>query len=89
MTDAKHPEAAIRQLRAEIGTLAAVDDEARERLDRLVQDIEATLADPKRTGTRGRLAGQLQASLIGFEASHPRMAALMNEVVEQLGNMGI
>jgi hypothetical protein len=89
MTDAKHLEAAIRELRAEIGTLAADDDEARARLDRLVQDIEATLADPKRTGARGRLTGQLQASLIGFEASHPRMAALMNEVVEQLGNMGI
>jgi len=89
MTDGKRLETAIRELRAEIGTLAAGDDQARERLERLVQDIEATLADPKRAGAREGLAGRLQASILGFEASHPRVAAVVNEVVEQLGNMGI
>jgi len=89
MTDTRRVEAAIRQLRAEIDTLAGRDEEARQRLDRLVQDIEATLAEPKPTAAKEGLAGRVQASVLGFEVSHPRVAAVMNELVEQLGSMGI
>jgi len=89
MTDAKHLDAALRQLRAEIGALDVSDQEARQRLDRLMQELETTLADPGRARGRKTLVDQLKASVLGFEASHPRLAAVMNEVVEQLGNMGI
>jgi len=32
---------------------------------------------------------RLKASIVGFEASHPRLATLLNDVVEKLGNIGI
>ena len=89
MTDAKRLEDAIRQLRAEIGALAGRDDAARQRLEALMREIEATLAHPGRAEDKRSLAGQLKASVLAFKASHPRIAAVMNEVVEQLGNMGI
>jgi len=89
MTDAKHLDASLRQLRAEIGALPIGDEEARRRLDGLMRDIEATLEDPKRSSAKQGVVDQLRASILGFEASHPRIAAVMNEVVEQLGNMGI
>jgi hypothetical protein len=33
--------------------------------------------------------GQLKASILKFEASHPRLAGVINDVVDKLSAMGI
>ena len=89
MTDTKHLEGALQRLRAEIDALPIDNDESRQRLEALIRDIESTLADPAALGTDRSLGERLKASIVGFEATPPRLATLMNDVVEKLGNIGI
>jgi len=89
MTDPKHIEESLNRLRSEIDALHIHDDEARRRLATLIRDIEQTLADPKTAASDGGVGERLKAAIVNFEASHPRLATLMNEVMEKLGNIGI
>ena len=90
MTDASRLEASLRTLRAEIATLEIGDDDARRRLASLVAELESALAAARRIGDRAlELGEQLRASILRVEAAHPRLAGVVNEVVESLGNMGI
>ena len=59
------------------------------RLDRLIAEIEARVGNPDRVGTDRGLAAQLKASIVKFEASHPRLAGVANDVVDKLSAMGI
>ena len=89
MTDAKHLEVALHRLRAEIDALPLHDDETRQRLETLIGDIESSVDDPQTLGADPSVGDRLKASIVGFEASHPRLATLLNDVVEKLGNIGI
>lgn len=89
MADVKHLDAALSQLRSEIDALGIGDEVARERLERVILDIETTLGDSNHAGDDESLGEQLKKSVLGFEASHPRIAAALNELVEKLGHMGI
>ena len=89
MTDAKHLEDALHRLRAEIEALPLHDNETRRRLETLIGELESTLDDPQTRGVDHSLGDRLKASVVGFEASHPRLATLLNDVVEKLGNIGI
>ena len=89
MTDAKHLEVALHRLRGEIDALPLHDDETRHRLETLIGDIESSLDDPQTLRADRSLGDRLKASIVGFEASHPRLATLLNDVVEKLGNIGI
>jgi hypothetical protein len=89
MTDVKHLAESLNKLRSEIEALDSHDEEARRRLDRLLHEIETTLENPKRSGVYETLGQQLKTSMLNFEVSHPRLAVVMNEVMEKLGAMGI
>jgi hypothetical protein len=89
MTSARDLDPLLRTLRSEIDALDIDDEEARRRLDALVADIGARSRDPNRSASDERLNGQLRASILKFEASHPRLAGVMNDVLEKLGTMGI
>ena len=84
-------EESLNALRAEIRALGTADEATRQRLkNSLVREIEQTLANPGEQAADGSLGDQLKASILSFEASHaPRLAGVMNEVVEKLGHMGI
>ena len=90
MTDAKRLEASLRDLRSEITALPVGDDEARQRLHALIQDLEQALVDPDGGGAgKQGLAEQLRTAVLRLEAAHPRAAGVVNEVIESLGAMGI
>jgi Domain of unknown function (DUF4404) len=89
MTSAKHLDESLSNLRSEIHALDVGDEEARGRLDRLVLDIGTRARNPYDATTDERLTGQLKASILNFEMSHPRLAVLMNDVLEKLSVMGI
>ncbi len=82
-------EESLNDLRTEIRTLALGDEAARQRLDGLMREIEQTLAHPEGQAAGGTLGDQLKTSILSFEVSHPRLAVVMNEVVEKLSQMGI
>ena len=89
MTDVKHLDDSLNDLRSEIQALDIGDDQARARLEKLIQDIEQTLENPKDPAADQPLGDQLKTSILAFEVSHPRLAAVMNEVMEKLSHMGI
>lgn len=89
MTRAHHLDESLSSLRAEIRALDIGDEEARQRLDNLVADIAASVDGPEPGAADEKLTGRLEASMLGFEASHPRLARLMNDVLEKLSAMGI
>jgi hypothetical protein len=89
MTDAKRLEASLQNLRAEIDALAIGDAEARQRLQTLLGQLEQAV---DRRGSRGgdaTFGEQLRISILKLEAAHPRLAGVLNEVMESLGSMGI
>jgi len=73
-TQAQHLDELLSTLRREMNALDVGDQDARQRLDRLILDIE----------TRVR-----KASVLKFEVSHPRLAGVINDVVDKLSAMGI
>jgi hypothetical protein len=89
MTDGKHVDDSLGRLRTEIAGLDGTDAKARQRLEALVQEVEQRMADPKRASPDGSLGERLKTSTLDFEASHPRISALVNEVLEMLSSMGI
>ena len=89
MADAKNLDESLHRLRSEIEALGSQDAEARQRLGRLLRDIETTLENPQHRDADETLGEQLRASILNFEASHPRLDSLMNDVMEKLGAMGI
>jgi Domain of unknown function (DUF4404) len=89
MTSRRHLDESLQKLRAEIRALDSGDEEARQRLDRLVRDIETRIDDSNGATGDDSLAGGLKAAILKFEVSHPRVAVLMNDVLEKLSAMGI
>jgi hypothetical protein len=79
----------LRSLRSEIDALDIGDEDARQRLEQLVADIGSRTGSAGRSPADARLTGQLEASILRFEVSHPRLAGLMNDVLEKLSTMGI
>jgi hypothetical protein len=79
----------LQKLRAELRSLPISDEASRRRLDALIQDIAQTVDPSSRRHTDATLVARLNATLLGLEASHPRIAAILNEVMQELGNMGI
>jgi len=89
MTDARHLDELLAALRREMNALDVGDEATRERLDRLIVDIEGRAQNPQVVAGGEGLGGQLKASILKFEASHPRLAAVVNDVVDKLSAMGI
>ena len=89
MTDAPHLDELLSTLRREMNALDAGDHDARERLDRLILDIETRVKNPRDVAAEEGLGGHLRASILKFEASHPRLAGVINDVVDKLSAMGI
>lgn len=89
MADMTHLDDSLSNLRSEIEALDIGDLEARLRLEKLIRDIEQTLENPEDVPADEPLGEQLKSSILAFEVSHPRLAAVMNEVMEKLGHMGI
>jgi hypothetical protein len=84
MTSAKHLDESLSALQSEIRALDIGDEDARRRLDSLMLDIGASRAAPD-----VKLTERLKSSILNFEGSHPRLAVLMNDVLEKLSAMGV
>ena len=89
MTDAQHLDELLNSLRREMDALDVGDEDVRQRLDRLILDIETRVKNPHGVAADEGLGGQLKASILKFEASHPRLAGVINDVVDKLSAMGI
>ena len=75
----------LSRLRAELATLEAGDDGAQTRLRTLLDDIEGQLGDHDNEG----LTSELKRRIETFEVEHPRVTAILNDVMVTLSNLGI
>ncbi|HEX7026400.1 MAG TPA: DUF4404 family protein [Gammaproteobacteria bacterium] len=87
MTD-KNLHDALAQLRAEIEKLDSVSESDKQRLESLLARIRNT-ADPEDAETGDDLQDAITENITKFEASHPRLTAIMNDIATTLSNMGI
>lgn len=79
------------QLRDQLQQLAQAiqalpgDNEQRAKLEALVADIESQLG----RDDDGSLVGQVETAVSAFEVEHPRIAAILNNIIITLGNIGV
>ena len=79
----------IEKLRDEIKTLHAKEDISKEKLERLLQEIESGLETEAQDKERSELLAGLKESVKHFETEHPRATAIINDIMVTLSNMGI
>ena len=89
MTNVKQLEKSLNSLLTEIRALGDADAQTKQRLERLVLDVEGALEHPKDSGAREGLGERLRSSMLAFEASHPRLSGIVSDVLDELGKMGI
>lgn len=75
-------------LRAESARLPADSGPARQRLDRMIADIERKLAQPD-SAEHENLADRLREDLAHFKVEHPTVAAALETILSTLSNAGI
>ena len=77
----------LNRLRAEINQLAADKVESREKLNKLIGELEAKMENPDEDDER--LIDNLKDAIKHFEAEHPRATTILNDIMVTLSNMGI
>lgn len=78
----------LEHLRSEAANLDANDTAGRERLDRVIEQLEKRLSEDEENDDE-TLFEQLRESISHFEAEHPRATAILNDIMVTLSNMGI
>ncbi len=89
MSDSQHLDDSINDLRSQIDALHPDDETTRQHLGGLMAHIEKTRTMSGDVAARDELNENLNTSVLQFEASHPRIAAVLNQLAEKLGTMGI
>lgn len=79
----------LQSLRAEIDNLKTGEEDSKERLEKLVADIETRLNNPDDLNHQSNLVEDVKDSVTYFEASHPTITAVLNDIMMALSNMGI
>ena len=79
----------LEKLRAEIDHVAADDHETRERLNRLISELEKKLENPDDENHHHGLLLDIKTTIDYFETEHPRATAILNDIMVTLSNMGI
>ncbi|MCK5432837.1 MAG: DUF4404 family protein [Gammaproteobacteria bacterium] len=79
----------IEKLRDEIKTLHAEEDISKEKLERLLQEIESSFENEAHNKEQSELLAGLRESVKHFETEHPRATAIINDIMVTLSNMGI
>ena len=78
----------LEKLRAEIDNIAADDHESKEKLNRLISELELRLETSNDENDQG-LTQNVKEMINHFETEHPRATAILNDVMVTLSNMGI
>jgi hypothetical protein len=85
----QHLKDSLRKLLEEIGKIESVDNQSREKLDRLASSVQLKLDHPQDARHHQHLIEHLDDAIDHFEVSHPDLTAIMNTIMMTLGNLGI
>ncbi|MFY0640411.1 MAG: DUF4404 family protein [Bermanella sp.] len=76
----------LTQLKQAIGNIDTLDDEGRELLQQLDQDIKTVLTgEPVDVSLNDRLEQQA----VEFDSEHPKTSAVIRDIMDMLARMGI
>ncbi len=78
----------IERLRREAAALPGSDEDARARLESVIDDLEARMADDELSNAPG-LRAAIQDNIHQLEARHPDATTVLNNIMMTLANMGI
>jgi len=76
----------VEALRAEVRRIEASHPETRARLDALVADLENAA---KSEGGNASLVSRVREAVLHFEVDHPRVTAILNDLLVSLSNVGM
>lgn len=80
----------LEQLHAELQQAKPLDENEREMLKHLANDIREILESENDDSQQlGQLGKRLQDGLAQFEATHPKAALFMRQLIDQLSVLGI
>jgi hypothetical protein len=77
----------LEQLRTELAAAANLDVKTHDQLRSLVADIERSIEGEETEGEP--LSEQVEDLVLKFEADHPQLTGLLNQVATALSNLGI
>jgi hypothetical protein len=75
------------ELRAELAGSGDLDDDARQALSTLSDDIDRRVSDEADAGPTP--LGELRDAALRLESRHPRLAQLLGQIGDTLGKLGI
>jgi len=76
-------------LEAQIRRTGSIDDISREKLENLLSCLEMKLREPHDPAHHKGLIEHLEDGMRHFEATHPDLTTIMNDMLVMLGNLGI
>jgi outer membrane protein TolC len=79
----------LARLREEIVAAEGGDREALVRLEELTGEVERELDEEARLKDPAGLLEELEQGVSRFEATHPNLSAILNNIVSLLGSMGV
>jgi hypothetical protein len=79
----------LADLRAELATLSAHDTTARNHIIHLIETLEQHLNEPINDTSRAALRENVSSTLERFEAEHPRITLILNQIMNTLSGSGI
>lgn len=79
----------VESLRAEIENLDTTDSASKQKLEKLISEIENKLASPDDESHHKTLTESLKDNVTHFEVSHPAITGILNDLMVKLSNMGI
>jgi hypothetical protein len=79
----------LAELVAELRATNSLDEATRQQLAEAATEMIAALNRDDAADAPAEDAGTLRDRIVEFEASHPNLAAVMNRLIDMLGQMGI
>ena len=79
----------LARLREEIARADAGDRESLGRLQQLAEQVQRELDEQNAVGDPAGLVDELEEAITGFEARHPNLTAIVNNMLVALGSMGV
>ena len=79
----------LEELHTELGSADALDDQAKEQLRGIAQEIEGAVGPDEDKRLGGEALNQLEEAAVDFEVDHPRLAGILGQITDTLAKLGI
>lgn len=76
----------LSELKQAIGEMDSLDNESRELLEQLDQEIQTALADKTLDDS---INHRLEQQAVEFDSQHPNASVVIRDIIDMLGKMGI